>query len=186
MAKKKKPQRLKRRVRPQAGTKKQPAGQYREGDAVRVKPGTACPDAPDLDIGGWQGRVTDLTWANDTSDPTIGFAWDSISLRAMPPWFIEEAERQGLDWIFARHNGVTALTDCQGAANMLYFAQIKESLAHTEGSCRARWDKHSAEISLNYRTNTLPGQTGGVFNCHMIAPAVKEIQSVRGYYCRNY
>jgi hypothetical protein len=64
MAKKKKPQRLKRRVRTQAGTKKPPAGQYRAGDAVRVKPGTACPDAPDLDIGGWQGRVTDLTWPN--------------------------------------------------------------------------------------------------------------------------
>jgi hypothetical protein len=64
---------------------------------VRVKPGTACPDAPDLDISGWQGRVTDLTYAN-ASEPTIGFAWDSISLRAMPAWFIEDAERKGLGW----------------------------------------------------------------------------------------
>jgi hypothetical protein len=85
MSKKKKPRRPKRRVRAQTGTKRQPTGKYREGDAVRVKPGTVCPDAPDLDIGGWQGRVTDLTHAND-SDPAMGFAWDSISLRAMPAW----------------------------------------------------------------------------------------------------
>jgi hypothetical protein len=98
MAKKKKPKRLKRRVRPETGPKKPPAGRYREGDAVRVKPGMACPDAPDLDIGGWQGRVIDVTHAHDPSDPTIGFAWDSISLRAMPAWFIEDSERQGLDW----------------------------------------------------------------------------------------
>jgi hypothetical protein len=98
MSKKKKPKRLKRRVRPQTETKKPPAGQYREGDAVRVKPGTACPDAPDLDIGGWQGRVTDVTHVHDPSDPALGFAWDSISLQAMPAWFIEESEREGLDW----------------------------------------------------------------------------------------
>jgi hypothetical protein len=98
MAKKKKPRRLKRRVRTQTDTKKQPTGKYREGDAVRVKPGTACPDAPDLDLSGWQGRVTDLTWAHDASEPMIGFDWDSISLRALPAWFIEDTERNDLDW----------------------------------------------------------------------------------------
>jgi hypothetical protein len=99
MSKKKKPRRLKRRVRAQTDTKKQPTSdKYREGDVVRVKPGTACPGAPDLDLSGWQGRVIDLTEANDASEPAIGFAWDSISLRAMPAWFIEDAERNGLDW----------------------------------------------------------------------------------------
>ena len=71
---------------------------YREGDPVRVKPGTACPDASELDFSGWQGRVSDLSWVDDDSDPTIGFAWDSISLRAMPTWFIEDSELNGLDW----------------------------------------------------------------------------------------
>jgi len=71
---------------------------FRKGDAVRVKPGTACPDAPDLDIGGWQGRVTDLSFVGDETEPTIGFAWDSVSLQAMPGWFIEDSEREGLDW----------------------------------------------------------------------------------------
>ena len=42
---------------------------YQEGDAVRVKAGTACPDAPDLDISGWQGRITDLSQADNESEP---------------------------------------------------------------------------------------------------------------------
>lgn len=71
---------------------------YQEGDAVRVKAGTACPDAPNLDISGWQGRITDLTHADDESEPVIGFAWDSLSLQAMPAWFIEDSERKGLGW----------------------------------------------------------------------------------------
>jgi hypothetical protein len=98
MAKKKKPRRRNRHTRAQANTRERPAGSYRKGDAVRVKPGTPCPDAPNLDIGGWQGRVTDVSHVNEPSDPTIGFAWDSISLRALPPWFIEESEREGLGW----------------------------------------------------------------------------------------
>ena len=67
-------------------------GSGEEGDVVRVIPGTACPGAPDLDLSGWQGWVIDLTEANDASEPAIGFAWDSSSLRAMPAWFIEDAE----------------------------------------------------------------------------------------------
>ena len=50
----------------------QQAVRYREGDAVRVKPGTAYPDVPELDIGGWQGRVTDLTGASKASELVIG------------------------------------------------------------------------------------------------------------------
>ena len=53
MSKKKKPRRLKRRARAQTEAKKQPTGKYQEDDGVRVKSGTACPDTPDLDIGGW-------------------------------------------------------------------------------------------------------------------------------------
>lgn len=71
---------------------------YQVGDAVRVKAGTACPDAPDLDISGWQGRITDLTQADAESEPVIGFAWDSLSLQAMPAWFIEDSELKGLGW----------------------------------------------------------------------------------------
>ena len=81
----------------QAKKEKRVAG-YRPGDAVRVKPGTACPDVPELDIGGWQGRVTDLSQAEDDSAAVIGFAWDNLSLQAMPAWYIEDCERKGLGW----------------------------------------------------------------------------------------
>ena len=50
------------------------------------------------DISGWQGRIADLTWAKDDSKPTIGLAWDSISLRAMPAWYIEDSVLNSLDW----------------------------------------------------------------------------------------
>lgn len=87
-----------RRPRRRRVKKKPRIAGYREGDVVRVRPGTVCPDAPELDISGWQGRVTDLTWAEDDTEPVIGLAWDSLSLRAMPAWFIEDSEHKGLDW----------------------------------------------------------------------------------------
>jgi hypothetical protein len=71
---------------------------YRKGDSVRVKAGIPCPDAPDLDISGWQGRIFDLSGANQPSQPVIGIAWDSHSLRAMPIQYIEESERNNLNW----------------------------------------------------------------------------------------
>ena len=80
------------------GKKARPAVEYKVGDVVRVKPGTACPDAPGLDIGNWQGRVTDLSHVDDEKEPAIGFAWDSCSLQAMPAWFIQESAEEGLDW----------------------------------------------------------------------------------------
>jgi len=78
--------------------KKPQAAGYRKGDVVRVRPGTVCPDAPELDIGGWQGRIVDLTLSDHESEPVIGFAWDSVSLQAMPMWFIEDSKVEGLGW----------------------------------------------------------------------------------------
>jgi hypothetical protein len=71
---------------------------YRVGDSVRVKPGVTDPDNPDFDIGGWQGRVTDLAHADDPEEPTIGLAWDSITLRAMRASSIERCARENLNW----------------------------------------------------------------------------------------
>lgn len=71
---------------------------YQIGDPIRVKSGTRCPDAPDLDLGGWQGRVVDLIHAQDEQDPTIGLAWDSVALQSLPEWYIKDSEREGLDW----------------------------------------------------------------------------------------
>ena len=95
---------------------------------MRVKPGTACPGAPDLDLSGWQGRVTDLTWANDVSEPTIGFAWDSISLRAMPAWFVEEAERDGRDWT-TMYLGLDEVEPAEPRDTEQDVAQVQEEIA---------------------------------------------------------
>jgi hypothetical protein len=72
-------------------------GVFKIGDPVRVKAGMLYPDVPDLDISGWQGRVTDVSGAADDL-PVIGLAWDSIALRSLPERFIEQCEEEGLDW----------------------------------------------------------------------------------------
>lgn len=79
---------------------------FRKGDSVRVKPGTPCPGFPEFDIGGWQGRVVDLTWADHPTEPVIGLALDSITLRSLPKWYLERCEQRGEDWsvIYLRPN----------------------------------------------------------------------------------
>lgn len=69
----------------------------RVGDSVRVKDGVRYPDVPDLDISGWQGRITDVDQMND-DPPLAGLAWDSLALRSLPAWLIEESAEEGLDW----------------------------------------------------------------------------------------
>ena len=66
------------------------------GDSVRVKPGTDDPDL-DLDIGGWQGRITDIR-QGDEGILLIDVQWDSITLKNMPDAAIEQCEKMGLDW----------------------------------------------------------------------------------------
>jgi len=65
------------------------------GDSVIVKPGTKDPDLGG-DLGGWQGRITELD--QDEDDPTATIAWDSITLKAMPTPMIAHCEKEGLDW----------------------------------------------------------------------------------------
>ncbi len=70
---------------------------FRKGDTVRVRDDVVCPDRENMRIAGWQGRVIDTSEAEDT-EPTVGIAWDSVTLKAMPFEYIEDCERQGLDW----------------------------------------------------------------------------------------
>jgi hypothetical protein len=65
------------------------------GDSVTVKPGTKDPDS-DGDLGGWQGRITDF--GRDKGRTTACIAWDSVTLKNMPPSAIGHSERKGLDW----------------------------------------------------------------------------------------
>ena len=63
------------------------------GDSVRVKAGVKDPDNLDHDIGGWQGRVTEIL-----EDGVVMIKWDSIALKAMSPAAIAKYEREGFDW----------------------------------------------------------------------------------------
>jgi hypothetical protein len=66
---------------------------FQVGDSVVVRPGTIDPDF-DVDIGGWQGRVTE----EPSAEGMITIVWDSITLQSTPAAFIEQCEEQGLGW----------------------------------------------------------------------------------------
>ncbi len=72
-------------------------GVFAVGDTVRIKTGVLYPDVSELDIGGWQGRITDIDQMND-DPPIVGLAWDSLALRSLPAWLIEESAEEGLGW----------------------------------------------------------------------------------------
>jgi hypothetical protein len=66
------------------------------GDCIVVKPGVKDPNYG-FDIGGWQGRITEI----ETYQPgqvTIIFQWDSLALKCMPTSAIRRSEENGLDW----------------------------------------------------------------------------------------
>lgn len=65
------------------------------GDSVRVKEGIACPDMQDLVIGGWQGRISEIS-KDDSDNLLIYIEWDSITLENMPDIFISDSEENGL------------------------------------------------------------------------------------------
>ena len=66
-------------------------------DVVQARAGLPCPDDPAIDIGSWRGRVTDVN-RSESDSPCLDVAWDSHTLRAMPPAFIAQSVDQGLDW----------------------------------------------------------------------------------------
>jgi hypothetical protein len=66
------------------------------GDCIVVKPGLKDPDYG-IDIGGWQGRVTEIA-SYQPGQVTIMFQWDSLSLKRMPASAIHRSEEKGLDW----------------------------------------------------------------------------------------
>jgi len=69
---------------------------YRMGQVVKVKDGVLCPDDPDYDLSGWQGRVIDID--EDDEGPTVGIEWDSLTLNEIPKSYIEISEEEGVSW----------------------------------------------------------------------------------------
>jgi hypothetical protein len=67
------------------------------GDSVVVKPGVQDPDTAQ-DIGGWQGRMTDIIPGEEDKSVIVSIEWDSLTLKNMPTSVIEQCEKEGLDW----------------------------------------------------------------------------------------
>jgi len=66
------------------------------GDSIVIKPGVKDSDFG-MDIGGLQGRVTEIR-SYQPGKVTIIFQWDSLSLKSMPASMIRRYEERGLDW----------------------------------------------------------------------------------------
>ena len=69
------------------------------GNSVKVKQGIKEPDSEDLEIGGWQGRVTGIRKkCDDLGNTMITIEWDSLTLKQLPDSFISQSENDGCDW----------------------------------------------------------------------------------------
>lgn len=68
---------------------------FEVGNTVKVKEGIVCPDMENLDISGWQGRISEIT-KDDNDHLLVYIEWDSITLENMPDIFIEDSEENGL------------------------------------------------------------------------------------------
>jgi len=66
------------------------------GDSVSVKQGVPDPDTGH-DIGGWQGRITNVREGDDESI-LVTIEWDSLTLNNLPASMIEQCEKAGTDW----------------------------------------------------------------------------------------
>lgn len=67
-------------------------------DSVIVKQGVKEPDLEKFEIGGWQGRIVGIDTESDNNNVLITIEWDSITLKQIPSYFIEQSEQDGFDW----------------------------------------------------------------------------------------
>ena len=67
------------------------------GDSVKVNEGMMCPDLEDLCIETWQGKVSEAG-KDEYGDSSICIRWDSITLKNLPGYFIEQSEEEGSDY----------------------------------------------------------------------------------------
>ena len=66
-------------------------------DSVKVKNGILCPDQEDLSIGGWQGRISEIT-EDDDGNMIVRIEWDAITLENMPYYYIDQCDEEDLDY----------------------------------------------------------------------------------------
>jgi len=67
---------------------------YEIGARVRVKPGIADPDYPDIPMGGWVGTITEI----DDENALYLIKWSRETLAGVTPVFRKRCKRDGLDY----------------------------------------------------------------------------------------
>jgi hypothetical protein len=72
-----------------------PPARFVAGTQVRVKPGTADPDFPDIPLGGWAGTITEVD--QRSAPPTYLIEWNKHTLDHMHPVYRKRCERDGLE-----------------------------------------------------------------------------------------
>jgi Calcium binding len=75
---------------------KKPAvpAKFAQGDAVRVRSGVTDPDFPDIPLGGWAGKITEVEEGNP---PHYLVRWSQDTLKNIHPVHRKRCERDGLD-----------------------------------------------------------------------------------------
>jgi len=68
--------------------------QFVVGDAVRVRSGVTDPDFPDIPLGGWAGKITEVENGNP---PLYLIRWNQETLKSIHPVYLKRCERDGLD-----------------------------------------------------------------------------------------
>ena len=76
---------------------KSQSSQIKLGDVVRVKAGVTDPDNPNIDWGGWYGRVVEIDPPGSTQRFVL-IELDSVTLKTLSPESIRQCEEQGLNW----------------------------------------------------------------------------------------
>ena len=75
--------------------KDQTPGRFAPGDAVRVRAGIMDPDFPDIPLGGWAGKITQV---ENVSPPLYRIRWSKDTVKNIHPIYKNRCERDGLDF----------------------------------------------------------------------------------------
>ena len=74
--------------------KKTAPGGLGEGTRIRVKPGVASPEFPDVSLTGWTGSVIEVSGRPPAQKLIV--EWDSATIQAIPADYVSRCEAQML------------------------------------------------------------------------------------------
>lgn len=135
------------------------------GDSAIVNQGMKEPEFEEFEIGGWQGRVVEIDYESNKVHVLIIIEWDSLTLKQIPPKYIQQSEMEELDWqrMNLHESDLNKTTPRDRVENVkkvqeklsdkyYWFSYGKEGVRiskvlgktnrHDEMKCLEKWDKH--------------------------------------------